>query len=77
LFHRKPKWPLEEKKIMAKVGGCPPYMLSPLPFPWSITCKDLLFRAHYFLLLSHTLSKAVLSLLRLESRGLSGKKGIH
>lgn len=40
-------------------------LFTPLPhptprassFPLSITCKDLAFRAHYFLLSSHTLSK--------------------
>lgn len=53
----------------------PPHTLS-LPFPRSITCKDLLLEAHYFLLSSHTLSKAMLSLLRLESLGLSRKQGI-
>ena len=46
-----------------------------LPLPTPITRKDLVFRAHYFLLLSHTLSKAMLSLLRLESRCQSGKAG--
>lgn len=40
-----------------------------LSLHWSITCKDLAFRAHYFLLSSHTLSKTVQCLLRPESRG--------
>lgn len=62
------------RKIMA--GDCVSPPLS-LPFPRSITCKDLVFRAHYFLLSSHTLSKAELSLLRLESQGFSGKQGIQ
>lgn len=63
------------REIMAGVGGCPPPYTVSLPFPRSITCKDLVFRAHYFLLSSHTLSKAMVSLVRLESWGLSGKQG--
>jgi len=40
----------------------------------SITCKDLTFSAHYFLLSSHTLSKALSSLLRSRS-GVWGRGG--
>ena len=71
-----PKW-LHEQWNHGRSWLKPPYTLY-LPLPRSITCKDLVFRAHYFLLSSHTLSKAMVGLLRLESQGLwSGKQGIQ
>lgn len=36
----------------------------------SIPCKDLAFRAHYFLLSSHTLSKAVFGFIKAQVRSL-------
>lgn len=66
----KPKRPYEQRNH-GWSWWMPTYTLYP-PFSRSITCKDLVFRAHYFLLLSHTLSKAMLTLLRLESWGLKG-----
>lgn len=67
-----PKWPHE---FINHGRSNPPRTLS-LPFPRSITCTGLVFRAHYFLLSSHTLSKAMLSLLKLESHGPSEKEVI-
>lgn len=53
-------------EITAGVCRCPPTIRPPPTLsPGPITCKDSVFRAHYFLLSSHTLSKARLSLLTL------------
>lgn len=76
LVFSEPKWPHEQRNH-GRSWWMPPLHCLPvsLPFPRSITCKDLVFRAHYFLLSSHTLSKAMVSLARLESWGLSGEQG--